>query len=114
MQTHTVDPQETAASDMWEKLFAHVTDQISAAEKRITEKRITESFTRQFDILREEVQSQRNVPFTQSPKRASVYDDHHDWGNNLDGAFPDHDSTKATIDTYPALKLQHMESTPQV
>ena len=94
---------------MWEKLFAHVTDQISAAEKRITE-----SFTRQFNILREEVQSQRNVPFTQSPKRTSVYDDHHDWGNNFDGAFPDHDYTKATVDTYPAHKKQHMESAPQV
>ncbi|KAK1564745.1 hypothetical protein Q3G72_010553 [Acer saccharum] len=53
VMTYTVDPRETVASDMWEKLFAQVTDQISA-----TEKRMTESFTQQFDILLEEVRSQ--------------------------------------------------------
>ncbi|KAK0590964.1 hypothetical protein LWI29_033750 [Acer saccharum] len=107
-KTYTVDPQETVATDMWEKLFAQVTDQISAAEKWMTE-----SFTWQFDILLEEVRSQRNAPYTRSPKRTSIYDDHHDWGNLSDGAFPDHDSTKDTVDTYPAPKLQHMESAPQ-
>ncbi|KAK2637712.1 hypothetical protein Ddye_025507 [Dipteronia dyeriana] len=100
-----VDPQEVTASDMWEKLLAHVTDQIKAAEKRITE-----SFTRQFKILHEEVQSLRNAPYTQSPNCTSVYDDHHDWGNPSDRSFLDHDSTKATA---AAPKPQHMESAPQ-
>ncbi|TXG69128.1 hypothetical protein EZV62_004063 [Acer yangbiense] len=58
-KTYTVDPQETVASDIREKLFAHVIDQIRAAEKWMTK-----SFTRQFDILREEVRSQRNAPYT--------------------------------------------------
>ncbi|KAK0599356.1 hypothetical protein LWI29_004568 [Acer saccharum] len=93
---------------MWEKLFTHVTDQISAVEKWMID-----SFTRQFDILREEVRPQRNASYTQSPKRTSVYDDHHDWGNLSDGAFPNHDSTKATVDTYPTSKSQLMESAPQ-
>ena len=94
---------------MWKKLFAHVTDQIKA-----TEERMTTSFTRQFNILYEEVRTQRNAPYTQSPKRTYVYDDHHDGGNILDGAFPDHDSTKATVHTYPTPKSQHMESAPRV
>ncbi|KAI9186565.1 hypothetical protein LWI28_018576 [Acer negundo] len=88
-KTYIADPQETAASDMWKKLFTHVTDQIKVAEKRRTT-----SFTRQFNILHEEVRTQQNAPDTQSPKRTYVYDDHHDWGNLSDGAFPDHDSTK--------------------
>ncbi|KAK3206060.1 hypothetical protein Dsin_020106 [Dipteronia sinensis] len=100
---------ETAASDVWVKLFAHVTDQIKA-----TEKQMTASFTRQFNILREEVRTLRNEPDTQLPKWTSVYDDHHDWGNLLDGTFPNHDSTKATVDTYPAPKSKHMESTTHV
>ncbi|KAK4852714.1 hypothetical protein QYF36_026441 [Acer negundo] len=87
--TYIADPQETAASDMWKKLFTHVTDQIKVAEKRRTT-----SFTRQFNILHEKVRTQQNAPDTQSPKRTYVYDDHHDWGNLSDGAFPDHDSTK--------------------
>ncbi|KAK2635626.1 hypothetical protein Ddye_030418 [Dipteronia dyeriana] len=32
-----VNPQEAAASDMWKKLLAHVTDQIKAIEKWMTE-----------------------------------------------------------------------------
>ncbi|KAK2652102.1 hypothetical protein Ddye_011958 [Dipteronia dyeriana] len=100
-----VDPQEVTTSDMWEKLLAHVTDLIKAAEKRITE-----SFTRQFKILHEEVQSLRNAPYTQSPNCTFVYDDHHDWGNPSDRSFLDHDSTKATA---AAPKPQHMESAPQ-
>ncbi|KAK2662154.1 hypothetical protein Ddye_000728 [Dipteronia dyeriana] len=76
-------------------------DQIKA-----TEKRMTESFTRQFKILHEEVQSLRNAPYTQSPNCTSVYDDHHDWGNPSDRSFPDHDFTKATA---AAPKPQHME-----
>ncbi|KAK2642982.1 hypothetical protein Ddye_024745 [Dipteronia dyeriana] len=100
-----VDPQEVNASDMSEKLLTHVTDQIKAAEKRITE-----SFTRQFKILHDEVQSLRNAPYTQSPDCTSVYDDHHDWGNPSDRSFFDHDSTKATA---TAPKPQHMESALQ-
>ncbi|KAK1577244.1 hypothetical protein Q3G72_020118 [Acer saccharum] len=65
-KTYTVDPQETVASNMWEKLFAQVTDQISAAEKRMTE-----SFTRQFNILREE----GDVNHTEAGLRGGVLDE---------------------------------------
>ncbi|KAK2642362.1 hypothetical protein Ddye_024125 [Dipteronia dyeriana] len=65
------------------------TDQIKVAEKQMTE-----SFTRQFKILHEEVQLLQNAPYTQSPNCTSVYDDHHDWGNLSDRSFPDHDPQK--------------------